>query len=140
MVNIQSVVHITEQTVQSFDSIDSYYAAVHNGSSASWRTKQQKLRRMFVYAEQGLATKYNIPLATLNNVCFLFGTTSNAIRRMQDVHTRELVCDLNHKIVVQLRTTHDRCDVITTVYRPFDHETLTSAFTFVGATPSDIEL
>lgn len=139
MVNIQSVVHVTGTLVQSFDSLASYYAAMLNGADAEYRAKQLRLRRVHALVEQGLSTKYDIPLTTMTDVCFLFGTHTNAIRSLRDAHTRELVCDLNNKIVVQVRINRAHCDVVTTVWRPFDHQTIASSFNLADAQPSNLE-
>jgi len=140
MVNIQSVVHIRDSTVISYNSCESYWAVALSGSDPVWKQKMLKLRALMIAAEKALAKSLKLPETHLENLCLVFGTAANTLQRMRDIATRVLVCNLEHKIVVQIRTNQDKCDVISTVYRSFDYQILTSSFSFIRDIPDSERL
>jgi hypothetical protein len=129
MVNIAAVVHISGNTgrVVTYPSYTAYYNNIMMTAPPHWRATQTRLRSSFVLCEQGLSAKYNIPLLDLANVCFVFGTISNTTIQMQDEYVRNLVCNVAHPIVVQVKTGNQKTDIISTIHRAFDYEILTSS-------------
>jgi len=140
MVNIQSFVHITNTVVISYNSVSSYLAAIAaNTVDPNWGQKMTQLRTLHAAAEQRMSVKYNIPLNMLDNVCLIFGTVANTEKHMSDIAIRTLLCDLNNRIVVQMRTDLEKCDIVSTVYRAFDYQIFTHSFKFRYTNPNASE-
>jgi hypothetical protein len=127
MVNITLIVHIASSNgrVTTYPSCAAYFNYISTNSPPAWLAVQTRLRRAQILCEQALAAQYGIPLPNLANVCVVFGTVSNTNLRMRDEHTRDLVCNPNHSIVVQMKTYPERTDIISTIHRAFDYEIIT---------------
>lgn len=126
MVNIQSVICINDDLVISYNSYASFWAAITGNMTPEQREHQSKIAQQHAIAEGALARRYNIPEAWAQHVTFIFATLSEARRRLADEYTRRLVCDPQHRLVVQVRSTKKKFIMTTTVYRPHDHEIISA--------------
>lgn len=126
MVNIQSVVIITDNLVISYNSFDSYWAALMGTLSPERKAQQLRALSNQELTEKTLAKFYNIPEPWIKNCCFIFATMDEARHRMADEYTRRLICDPHHRVVVQIRALQGKTITISTIYRPFDHEIITA--------------
>lgn len=139
MVNIQSVTTVNDDQTYVFDSYSAYWNHVMASASSTWKQKMIKIKTLAVQAEKEFSEKYNVPAVDVQNVCFLFGTTANTRRHLMDIHTRELVFNPQHRVVVNMRRGRNKCAITTIIYRPFDHQIIESSFTFQPDRTSDQE-
>jgi hypothetical protein len=130
MVNIQAITVVSDTQTNVFDSYDAYYNHIMASATSSWKQKMIKVKALAVQAEREFSELYGVPIMDIQNVCFVFGTTANARRHLRDLHTRELVLNPEHRIVVNMRRSQGRCAVTTIIYRPFDHQIIESSFVF----------
>jgi len=130
MVNIQAIVVVSDSQTRMFGNYDDYWNHVMTSASSVWKQKMIRVKALADRAELEFAELYEVPAVNLKNVCFIFGTAANTRRQLLDPHTRELVFNLDHRIVINLRRSQGRCNVIAVIYRPFDHQIIESSFIF----------
>lgn len=126
MVNIQSVVAVTNEVIEAYSSWPAFFAAKMNSLVGEGKARQEKLNSVSLAEEINLGKMYKIPTANMRHAIILFGTIRNARLRLADEYIRNLVCNPEHRIVLQIWHNATHCTTTCTVYRRYDCETITT--------------
>lgn len=122
MVNIQAVIAISNSTVIAYNCWDSFWTASLAGFGPRRRQRQETRMTSCKEAEKQFAVQYGLSLNLVEHVTTIFGTIREARIRMADEHYRSLLCNLDHRVVVQVWSRSEGTRVVSTVYRPYDYE------------------
>ena len=129
MVNIQSIVHITNSGHHAFNSFPEYWNYALARSSPRHREKLKKFKQVSDLFSDGIAEKYGYKKEQTKNVSFLFGRLSQGNKKLEDVFIRELVFSLEHQIILEIKETDYGTHVVVTVHRENDFEILSTIVT-----------
>jgi hypothetical protein len=132
MVNIVGVVLMQPNgMIALFNNMAFVQHSLRQGASAERLAQLNRLDTLHDTCEQDLARIYNVPRATVKDVCQIFGNASETVRRLADDATRNLLFDLNNKIILQIRDNSPRVCRVSTVWTPTTFHTITSALVVV---------
>ena len=126
MVNIQSVVYISNSGQYSFNSFPEYWAYANSIAPASHRRKLEKYKELGDIFSDTVAQQYGYTTEQTRNVHFLFGKIAIATKRLEDVSIRELVFQLENRIILEIKDTVDCVHIVVTVHRKDDFEIITT--------------
>lgn len=118
MVNIKSIVVITEDSVVSFNSWDSFWSAQLLHCAARQREQLHQRLALATATENLLAHSYGVPANWVRGIGLIFGTVDECRRRFRDEHTRRLLCDPSNRVVVQVWVKRHEIITTATVYEP----------------------
>lgn len=128
MVNIQSIVRMTENEVQVFNSHQEYRSFSiesfkNNPASAA---KAAQLRRLSAAYDESLAKSLKIDLKYTANITAVFGTLQETNKRIRDDAVKELLLNLDNKIVLEYRVTALTTYIIATIHTKEGYEQLST--------------
>jgi len=128
MVNIQSIVCISPFSTIVFNSFNEYWVAMkrshtNNATKLERLLKRKKLADTY---EEALALKLEVDKTVVENIVTVFGTVREANRRLSDPYTREILFDLNNRVVVIAKDDGRMAQVIATVHMGEDYENIIS--------------
>lgn len=126
MVNIQSVVAVTNEVIEAYSSWPAFFVAKMNSLTGEGKARQERLNSASFAEEINLGKTYNIPIRHMRHAIILFGTIRNARQRLSEEYIRHLVCNPEHRVVLQIWHNATSCITVCTVYRRYDCETITT--------------
>ena len=139
MVNIVGVALLQPNgAVALFNSIAFLQHSMRQGASAERQAQLNRIDALANTCEQDLARLYNVPVAAVKDIYHVFGNAREAVRRVTDDATRNLLFDLNNLVILQVRDNAPRICRVATVWTPTACHTITS--TVVVVTRSQITM
>jgi len=129
MVNIQAIVYVRNTRTYAFNSLAGYWAHAFRTSTEAHKVKLAKYRETMDKCAAVIARKYNVSPLLAENVVVVFGTIKDTISQIKDVAIRELIFDLDNRIVVEIKDTVNSSYNVATVHREYDYEVITTACT-----------
>lgn len=103
MVNIQCVIFISRTQTQIHPSLESYWTKYLSDSSPQGRPGLVRIRHLLQVGDRALAGLHNLSEDQVRNSSFLFGGVLKAFRQFEDIEIRDLVTNLDNKIILQIK-------------------------------------
>ena len=127
MVHIRGVICIRPADVIVFDTLERFWDNLNRNANPTQRAYYHATRTRMQNCEQIIMRTYNVSLLQARNIHFIFGSTSEAIRRLQDPRIRQLLFDPENRVTLQIKemtgaTRQQRA--IATVWTKDDHFTI----------------
>jgi hypothetical protein len=116
MVNISTVVVISPDTIQSFKGFDSFWRQAMENFPNNQKAARLQHKRDLDKDAIDLANDYGINPAHMANICFIFPSYQWAKRELDDFETRDLLCNPDNVITLQIRKKSSGTMLVTTVH------------------------
>ena len=103
MVNIQCVIFVSRTQTQIHPNFESYWTKYLCDSSPQGRPGLVRIRHSLQVGDRALAGLHNLSEDQVRYSSFLFGGVRKTFRQFEDVEVRDLVTNLDNKIVLQIK-------------------------------------
>lgn len=124
MVNIQSIIVTNRFGSTTFNSFAEYWARVMNRSTPQQLSQLLAARYLDNLCAREMAEKYGYSQVQTEDVVFLFGSIEKTREQLENVHNRELVFNLENRLVLEMVRTAQCHRHIVTVHRETDIEVI----------------
>ena len=103
MVNIQCVIFVSRTQTQIHPNFESYWTKYLCDSSPQGRPGLVRIRHSLQVGDRALAGLHNLSEDQVRYSSFLFGGVRKTFRQFEDIEIRDLVTNLDNKIVLQIK-------------------------------------
>jgi len=126
MVNIQTVISINNECVITHSSFDAYWKA--NIETASSAMKQSKIdfKKTADRNAMRVAALYRVDPQRTKNICFIFGTMKETLKKILDYEMRQLLLDPTATVTLQYRAAEKHTMIIATFHLKTGFKILTN--------------
>jgi len=122
MVNIQAIVYIDNTGTVSFDSFPEYWAFLNRSLNQAEKNRMTKYKQMMVACAIAMSSKYGYSMTETENIVLAFGTIKQTNEGMKIFANRDLLCNLENKVIVEIKETPIGTHIVTTIHRPTGFE------------------
>lgn len=102
MVNIQCVILVSTGRTEIYASFEDFWTSYLSKESAEGRTTLLRYRHNLEIADKTLADHHNLTGDQVRHISFLFGGLIKTTRQLEDIEARDLITNLNNKVVLQI--------------------------------------
>ena len=127
MVNLTSIIHITNRGTFHFGSFPEFWNHCYSRTATSNKSKMDRLLQLMSICDQTISDTYFIPLAQTKHIGFVYMSASEAVRRMTYPQDRKLLTNPSNEVVLQIREKPNLTQTVATVYTENDYHIITSA-------------
>ena len=117
MVNIQAIIYLSNNGTKSFDSFAEYWAFVIRTSQQTHRNKITKYKQLMVACAMAMSEKYNYTITETENIVMAFGSILDTHEGMKNSANRDLLCNLENRVVIEIKETAIGTHVVSTIHR-----------------------
>ena len=123
MVNIQSVIVVSSDDTKVYGCFDNFWQSYLSELPEDIKQQRIKLKQSLDRGTMYIASLFKEPTANMENICFIFGSVGKAVEELSNSRTREVLCDPNSIITVQLKkTTADRNAIVAIAHGRNSHQ------------------
>lgn len=130
MVNIGTVIGITTETIQTFKTVESFWANGFNNPTTQIKKEREKFIARLKQCEDSLAAKYQLTQQQTRNLGLVFGSEKRMKEEMEDYENRMLLCNQGHIVITQVIITSLKITLVSTIHTNYLFKTVTSTFDF----------